>query len=206
MKHMFGMTALSAMLAVSCLAADELVKPVTGTLDNLKTALKADVDAKARYEAFAVKAKEEGYLSVAPLFRAAAKSASIQFAKHKAALKALDAKAGVEAGKPEAKSTKENLDQMVKDMTALKDVTLPAFAQQAEADKNDKAAMSFKGAMASDAEYVKYAGQALTDLDGWKAAGKEFLVCTVCSWVTSDASIKQCPVCSSPREKFVSFK
>jgi len=44
------------------------------TLDNLQTAYNGESNAEARYEAFAAKADEEGYKSVAALFRAAAKS------------------------------------------------------------------------------------------------------------------------------------
>jgi rubrerythrin len=62
------------------------------------------------------------------------------------------------------------------------------------------------GQKASDAEYLKYFGQALANPDGWKAGDKEFLVCQVCSYVSTDLTLKQCPICSAPREKFVSFK
>jgi rubrerythrin len=66
--------------------------------------------------------------------------------------------------------------------------------------------MSFKGAMAAEIEHSKIYSQALKELDSWKEPGKTFLVCTVCGYTTMDQNIKQCPICSVPREKFEVFK
>jgi rubrerythrin len=194
--------------AVLCLAGAVAWagEAANATLDNVKAAYQGGLDAKARYEAFAAKADEEGYKSVAALFRAAASSEGVCIAKHQAALKKLGAEAKAEAAKPEVKSTKENLAQTVKDKTAAKDTTLPAYIKQAEADKQDQSVMAFKGAAASEAEQVKFCQQALDNLDAWKAGDKEFLVCQVCSYVSMDTTLKQCPICSAPRSKFKSFK
>jgi rubrerythrin len=182
-------------------------KPGPGlTAGNLKAAHQNSVDAQARYTAYAAKAAEEGYKSAAALFRAAARSEEIHVAKYAAALKDAGADAKAEPAKPEVKTTQENLAAALKAKTEAKEAVLPGYIKQAEADGQQKAARFFKGAMASDGEYVKLLGQAQGDLENWKAGDKEFLVCTVCSYVMTDPNIKQCPICSAPKEKFESFK
>ncbi|OGV55003.1 MAG: hypothetical protein A2X45_02785 [Lentisphaerae bacterium GWF2_50_93] len=172
------------------------------TLDNLQAAFNGESNAKARYEAFAVKADEEGYKSVAALFRAAAKSEGIHAVKHGEMIRKMGAEARTTIEKADVKSTKENLEASIKGENAEKDSMYPAFIKQAEADKNAGAAMTFKGAMVAEVEHSRMYGQALKDLDSWKAGGKIFLVCTICGFTTMDQKIKICPVCSSPRDKF----
>lgn len=175
--------------------------------DNLQAVRKVELTAKADYEAFAAKADVEGVKSAAALFRAAAKSMGITIAKHEAALKDLKvAIAAFDPPVPDVKSSKENLEKMVADKTALIEKSRPASIKAAEAEKNGKAAMSFKGAVAADAEYVKLAKEAAANLDAWKAGDKEFFVCEVCTFVMTDPKIEKCPICTAPRAKFVSFK
>ncbi|OGV37178.1 MAG: hypothetical protein A2X48_04885 [Lentisphaerae bacterium GWF2_49_21] len=176
------------------------------TLDNLQAAFNGESNAKARYEAFAAKADEEGYKSVASLFRAAAKSEGIHAIKHGVMIKKLKAEPKATIEKPDIKSTKENLEASIKGETAEKDSMYPAFIKQAEADKNSGAALTFKGAMAAEVEHAKLYSQALKELDSWKAAGKEFLVCQICGFTTMDMGMKQCPVCAAPRAKFDAVK
>jgi rubrerythrin len=83
----------------------------------------------------------------------------------------------------------------------------PSFIKIAQEEKKPQAVRTFKGAMAAEVEHAKLYKTALTELDAWKAAGKEFLVCSVCGYTAfNDPAIKKCPVCSVPREKFVIVK
>ena len=111
-----------------------------------------------------------------------------------------DPKATIE--KLDVKSTKENLESSIKGETYEKESMYPAFIKRAEADKNSGAVMTFKGAMAAEVEHAKLFELALKELDSWKEAGKEFLVCQICGFTTMDKNLKQCPVCSAPRSKF----
>ena len=172
-----------------------------GTLENMKTAFNDESNAKARYEAFAAKADTEGYKSVSALFRATAMSEGIHAAKHEAGIKKLGGEAKATLLKVDVKSTKENIEAALKGMD--KAATYPAFAKQAEADKNTPAVYSFTGAVAAEVEQVKMLKQAASELESWKASGKEFLVCTVCGYTCfSTPDLKKCPVCSAPRDKF----
>lgn len=176
------------------------------TLENLQAAFNGESNAKARYEAFAVKADAEGYKSVASLYRAASKSEGIHAAKHAEMIKkaGADPKATIE--KTDVKSTKENLEASIKGETYEKESMYPAFIKKAEADKNSGAVQTFKGAMAAEVEHAKLYSQALKELDSWKDGGKEFLVCQICGFTTMDKNLKQCPVCSAPKSKFDTVK
>ena len=172
------------------------------TLDNLQAAFNGESNAKARYEAFAAKADAEGYKSVAKLFRATSKSEGIHAAKHAEMIKKAGAEPKAIIEKADVKSTKDNLEASIKGETYEKESMYPSFIKQAEVDKNSGAVMTFKGAMAAEVEHAKLYSQALKELDSWKDASKEFLVCQICGFTSMDKNLKQCPVCSAPRSKF----
>ena len=217
-----GFTGVLAILCVGlagvCIAADAVVsqppqsaeKPAvaaTTTLDNIKTAYLAEFTAQIRYEAFAAKATQEGYKSVAVLFRATAASQEVLVKKHAAALKKWGGLPPmVRKLQPAVGSTKENLEAALAADIGPKNTQYAAFAKQAEADKNTAAVYAFKGAIAAETEYVKFFQQALADLDGWKAEGKTFAVCEICSFLVMGPPPATCPVCSAPREKFTIVK
>jgi rubrerythrin len=180
-------------------AAEEAAK---STLENMQAAFNGESNAKARYEAFAVKADAEGYKSVSALFRAAAKSEGIHAAKHEAAILKGGGQAKATIETVTVKSTKENLEAALKGEIVEKDAMYPAMITKAEADKNIPALYSFKGALAAEKMHAQYFQKALKGLESWKPAGKEFLVCVVCGYTTMDSKIMKCPVCAAPREKF----
>jgi rubrerythrin len=196
------MAKVSGALAVLFVGLAGRLSAAPSTLDNLQAAYHGESNAKSRYEAFAVKADEEGYKAVASLFRATSKSEGIHAAKHATAIKKLGAEPKVALEKHEVKSTKENLEAAEKGETAEKDTMYPAFIKQAELDKNAGAAQSFKGAMASEVSHAKLYQQALKELESWKVANKDFLVCQICGFTSLDQALKKCPVCDSPRSKF----
>lgn len=176
------------------------------TMENMQIAFNGESNAKARYEAFAAKADEEGYKSVAALFRAAAKSEGIHAVKHEAAIKKGGGEAKATIDKVEVKSTKENIEAAMKGEVAEKESMYPEMIKQAEADKNTPALYAFKGALAAEKMHAQYFEQALKELDSWKAAGKEFLVCQICGYTTMDQKMQKCPVCAAPRSKFDEVK
>lgn len=205
-----GTAVLAGVVAALCLGwAGALNAAEIGsasTLDNLQTAYNGESNARVRYEAFAAKADEEGYKSVAALFRAAAKSEGVHAGKHAVAIKKLGAEPKATIEKADVKSTKENVEASTKGETDEGAVMYPAFIKQAEADKNDGAALSFKGAKATEESHTALFKKALSELDSWKAAGKMFLVCQICGYTTMDSTLQKCPICAAPRVKFDEIK
>lgn len=208
MKKSILAFAAVAMLAGTVSAADKkqaAKKPETTTLENLQTAFNGESNAKARYEAFAAKAEAEGYLGVAGLFRATAFSESIHAARHAKAIEALGGTPKAEVKATPVKSTRENLKVAIKGETYEARTMYPAFLKKAMADKNQQAAMSFRGALATEKAHAKLFSRASDDLNGWKAK-KKIIVCQTCGYTTDDLTIKVCPVCSQPRDQFKEFE
>lgn len=204
-RWIVGISAIIAMLCLQLTAAhaDESAEAV---LTNLQKAHNGELNAKARYLEFAAKADEEGYKSVAALFRAAADSEGIHARNFAETLTKLGALPKTEMEKPVVKSTRENLEAALKGETAEKDTIYPAYAKQADEAKQANAAMFFRASMATEAEHAKFFQQALDKMDDWKAAGKEFAVCQVCGYTVMGKPPLKCIVCASPREKFKIIK
>ncbi len=176
------------------------------TLSNLQKSYQAESSSKARFDAFAAQADKEGFKAVATLFRAASKSESIHADKHAAMITKLGVTPSWIAPKLEVKTTKENLEVAIQAKAADKDGFYPGFIKQAKADKNHGAEMSFMGASASSGGLVDLFKTALSNLDNWKVGDKAFGVCTVCGWVVMGALPAKCPICDSPKDKFVLVK
>jgi rubrerythrin len=198
-QWMVTVVVASAMLAGIANAAEEAAN---ATLTNLQAAYKNESNARSRYTIFASAADEEGYQSVAALFRAMARSEDMRAEKHAALIKTLGAEPTSTPATVSPKSTKENLQATIAALTAEKDTLYPPFAKQADADKNERAAMGFKGSVAIAGSNIKICQQVLGELNAWKAPGKTVLVCQVCAYVSIDPQLKNCPVCNAPREKF----
>lgn len=172
------------------------------TLDNLQAAFSAEVNANARYLAFAKKADAEGYAGVASLFRAAARSESVHAENHAKAIKKLGAAPKATLETPAVKSTRENLEAALKGESDERDTMYPEFLKLARADKNTDAITSFNYALAAETEHARLLRDALDHLDAWKPAKRDFLVCLVCGHTTLKLDLVSCPVCFHPREKF----
>jgi rubrerythrin len=182
------------------------IKQAGITLDNMVAACGSESTAQALCEAYSEKADEECFKSVAALFRAAAKSKFIRADHHGDMIRKIGAVNPNASAAMfyhfDVKTTKESLGAAIKDATTAKDTTYPAFAKQAEIDKNDGEAKVFTNAIACETELLRLYNKALTELESWKPAAKEFLVCQVCGYATiSEPQLQKCPVCDAPREK-----
>jgi len=208
MKKQLFATAALALLAGSLAAAEKKITPMRPeptTLENLQKAFNGESNAKVKYEAFAAKAETEGYLGAAGLFKAAALAEGIHAAKHGKAIEALFGVPKADIKKPVVKGTKANLKEALNGENHESKKMYPAFVKTAEADKNQQALYSFKGAMAAEKGHAEMFSQALAKLGDWKAK-KKFIVCQTCGYTTMDTTIKTCPVCSQPREQFTEIE
>lgn len=194
--------AVAVMIMTVWAAAANAQEAAPITLDNLRTALASETNAKAQALAFAAKADEEGFPQVASLFRACAQSKAVNLKRYAKLIQKLKGGPKAENAPPVVKSTTENLK--IAQLSAIheKDRLFPQFVKAAEAEKFPEAVRAFHGAIAAKTEHVKYFQEALDKLDQWKQGPKEFLVCTVCGYTTTDLALTQCPICSTPREKF----
>ena len=157
------------------------------TLENLKEAFAGESQANRKYLAFAAKADTEGYTQVARLFRAAADAETVHALAH------LKAMGGI-------KSTKENIEAAVGGETFEFQKMYPAMIEQAKADTEDQAEMSFTNANAVEkihaGLYQKYLGN-MSNL-----VAVDIYVCQVCGNTVEGNAPDMCPNCASPKDKF----
>ncbi|HNV86868.1 MAG TPA: ferritin family protein [Candidatus Omnitrophota bacterium] len=185
-------------------AAEQATGPaVQSTLDNLMAAYNGENNAHARYLEFAKKADEEGYGSVASLFRAAARAEQVHFEHHAKAIENLGGTPKATIETPVVKTTRENLEAAIKGETYESREMYPAFLAQAGKEKNEEAVESFEHALAAETVHAKLYKEALDNLETEKGAKKDFYVCPVCGNVVSPIPGPQCPICGEPTEKFM---
>ena len=207
---MFGRSSwiLACVLAVgllTCFACSSYAAEAkeSATLANLQKAYDGESNAHARYLAFAKKADEEGYGQVASLFRAAAKAEEVHFNAHAVVIKKLGGVPKADVKGPDVKSTKENLETAVKGESYERDTMYPEFIQAAQKENVPAAVETFSNAKAAEAVHAKLYQEALANLDSWKGAKKDFFVCPECGNTVAALTFEKCPVCATPKDKFV---
>ena len=159
------------------------------TQDNLKEAFAGESQAFQKYTAFAKKAEQDGFASIAKLFRLTAQAERIHAEGH---LKALD---GVS-------STTENLQAAIGGETFEFSNMYPPMLAQAQADGH-KATRMFGYAVAAEEVHAKLYQQALDAVKQGKDLVAEFYLCPVCGYIEMGKPEAPCPICATKAEKFV---
>jgi rubrerythrin len=176
------------------------------TVENLKAGIKGETTASAKYAAFAQKARDEGFDTIAKLFDAASKSEGIHAANHKKALEELGEK--MEDFKPEfeAKTTAENLQAAIDGESYEVATMYPQFLADAKTEKVEKAEKSFTWAFDTEKKHLEFYKKALEALNA-KAENKlpfEYAVCPVCGNTYNKAAMdEKCAFCQTGKEKFI---
>jgi rubrerythrin len=160
------------------------------TEKNLQAAFAGESQANRRYLFFADKADKEGYPQIARLFRAAAEAETAHARNHFNAMDGIG-------------STEENL--RAASMGEHYEFTrmYPPFIEQAEAENNNRAKISFDYANQVEQVHHGYFEEALKAL----AAGQQlkdapYFVCPVCGNTFAGEAPNKCPICGTPRDRF----
>jgi len=194
---------LVAVVAVSLMvmAAPAAAAP-SRTLDNLLAAFNGESNANAKYLEFAKKADAEGYAGAASLFRAAAKAEEFHARNHGDVIKKLGATPKAEIKLPAIGTTAANLKAATEGEIYERDKMYPEFIAEAKASGQKDALKSFNYAIAAEGQHAKLYTEASTNLDKWKSAQK-FYVCPVCGNTATTMDADKCPVCFTPKGKFL---
>ncbi len=195
-------------VAAAALAALVFSQPATAaasvTLDHLQEAYNGESNANAKYVAFAKKADAEGYAAVASLFRAAAKAEEIHAANHAVVITKMGAKPTASVKLPEIKSTADNLKAAVEGESYERDKMYPQFVKDARAAGDADAVRTFNFALAAEGEHATLYSDASAKLSTLKSAqGATYSVCSVCGKTVLKVDFAKCPVCFSPKDKYV---
>lgn len=158
------------------------------TEKNLKDAFAGESQANRKYLAFAKKAEEEGYISIAKLFRAAAEAETIHAHNH---LKELG---GI-------KSTKENLLEAINGETYEFENMYPQMIEDAKNEGNEGALRSFNYANEVEKVHANLFKKALENID--KKEPVDYYVCSVCGNTFENEAPEKCPICNALKKFFI---
>jgi rubrerythrin len=159
------------------------------TQDNLKEAFAGESQANQKYRAFAKQAEQEGFSTIAGLFRLTAEAERIHAAAH---LKALD---GVG-------STVDNLQAAISGETHEFTTMYPPMLKQAQTDGH-RAKRMFGYAIAAEEVHAKLYQMALEAARQGKDLTVDFHLCPVCGYIEIGKPEKPCPICGTLPTKFV---
>lgn len=161
------------------------------TNDNLKAAFSGESQANRLYLAFAKAADQEGFPQVARLFRAAAEAETVHAMNH---LRVIG----------EVKSTAENLSTAISGETYEFTKMYPQFIEEGKQEKNAQALLSFN--YANKVEQI-HAGMYQKAIDAVKnkqdLPQADMHVCPVCGNTFEGSAPDRCPICATPKEKFM---
>jgi len=190
------------LVTILALAAAPLFAATT-TLQDLQAAYNGESTASAKYLAFADKAKDEGYPSVASLFRAASRAEKIHANNHAEVIAKMGGKAMLTLDKFEVNSTAENLEAAIAGETYERDTMYPNFLKTAREAGEHAAVKTFTYARTAEAEHAKLYADALKGLPSLKGKEATFYVCEVCGYTTTNLDFERCRGCNVPKEKYI---
>ncbi len=167
---------------------------MTKTDDNLKTAFAGESQANRMYLAFAKKAEAEGFPQIAMLFKAAAQAETVHALNHLQVM-------------GQVKSTMDNLGTAISGETYEFKTMYPEFIAEAKKDGNKRAESSFDYANRVEQIHAALYQRALDTLKS-KAmfATIEYYVCPVCGNTFEGSTPDNCPICATPKEKFMKIQ
>lgn len=158
------------------------------TQNNLKEAFAGESQANRKYLAFAQKADQEGFTSVAKLFRAVAAAETVHALNH---LQVMDV----------IGSTADNLKTSIEGENAEYKEMYPNFIKQANEEKaSDAIIVSFDVANKVEEIHAGLYKDALDNLGQNKQV--EYYVCQICGNTVENSPLDRCPICNAPKEMF----
>lgn len=160
------------------------------TQQNLEEAFAGESQASRRYLFFAEVADKEGHPQIARLFRAAVAAETVHAASH---LRAMGGVGG----------TKENLQAAISGENYEFSQMYPAFIEQAKAEANKKAEITFDYANKVEKVHHQLYQKALEALEaGQEMKAEPYFVCPVCGYTVAGEAPEKCPVCGTPGKMF----
>ena len=163
---------------------------MSNTSENLQSAFAGESQANRRYLFFAEKAEKEGHPQIARLFRAAAEAETVHARNH------LRTMGGIG-------STEDNLQVAVGGEYHEFMEMYPDFIEQAKAENNEGAEISFTHANVVEKIHHGLYQKALADLEAEEQLKDEpYFVCQGCGYTVAGEAPEKCPICGAPRSMF----
>ena len=154
------------------------------TSDNAKEAFAGESQANRKYQAFSEKAAEEGFKSVATLFKAASEAEAIHAKKLLKVLSSIG-------------PTAQNLEGSIAGETHEYTSMYPGFIKLAEEEKKTDAILAFTHAMKAEEVHAGLYKKALDAVKAGHDLGREkVFLCPVCGNIELGKVPDKCPICA----------
>lgn len=181
---------------------EQILQAKTATIENIQAAYKDEVTATDKYLAFSKRADEDGYHSVALLYKAVSMSEHIHAQNHRAVL--VESGESVPEVKPEfsVRPTKENLVEYMKDEATK---MYYDYLKTAKLSENKMAMVSIRYAQEVEFKYIILFEKTLSALENKteKSLSKVFYVCPTCGNIFESDAPERCEISLTKKEKFV---
>jgi len=174
-------------------------------VSNLLKAYEGELNAHARYKAYAAKAEDEGMSGAASLFRAAARAEQIHAGNHARVIRHMGGEAVADILPFRVKSTLENLKSALGGEQHEIDSLYPTFLVQAISQLDTSAMRSFVWAMESEKTHARLYEDAVAAIEngpGWTQEQIDFYVCTLCGYTAKIQEADNCPACNFVWDRF----
>lgn len=163
------------------------------TTDDLKAAFAGESQANRKYLAWATQAEREGHEGVARLFRAVAAAETIHAHSHFRTL-------------GEVNDTTKNLKAAIAGEHYEVETMYPDFLEDAKAEDQKRAALSFQWAWEVEKVHEKLYGDALAKMEQGEALDPDavYWVCSACGHThVGDEPPEKCPVCGAKAKGYM---
>lgn len=188
-----------ALVLAACALPAAAVPDEKVVLVDLQMAYEGEVNAQARYLAFARQADVEGYGEVASLFRAAARAEEVHADNHAAVIRDLGGIPFARVDGPMVRSTRDNLIAAVQIENEERDQMYPEFIANARAARREDAVRTLTLARDAEADHAYLGALALVDLEQLKGSrATEYYVCPRSGRTIHREQIAGCLLCQSP--------
>jgi rubrerythrin len=176
------------------------------TIANLRSEYQKESNAATKYNAYATKAKEEGYPQIATLFKAASQSEFIHGTHARLALERLGVDMELEANDYKVRSTAENLQDAINEQSTQAADVYPGYISTAKEENVVDALKAFTWASNTEKKHIEFLKTALAALNDKKTETLPafYWICPKCgNTFNEETPQEKCPFCYTPREKYV---
>jgi rubrerythrin len=191
--------------AVTTVTTTSGIDAKSKTIENMQAAFKGETNASARYAAYSKKAEQEGFHSIALLYKAASTSENIHANNHKAVLQ--ESGIAVPAIKPEftVNTTKENLQDAITGETYEATTMYPEFLKTANEADNQVALISLNYAYKTEKKHKVFYEAALAAINNntAKSLPAVLYVCPTCGNTYETTAPSRCGISMTSSEKFI---
>lgn len=174
-------------------------------VNNLLDAYASELNAHARYKAYAARAEAEGMYGAASLFRAAARAEQIHAGNHARVIRSMGGDIEAKIHPFRVRSTIENLKTALGGEQHEIESLYPSFLVHATSQLDTTAMRSFHWAMESEKTHARLYEDALTAMEkgpGWTRDQLDFYVCTLCGYTARTQEADNCPACNFVWDRF----